>query len=100
LRANDVRPVTVCVLILCVIMTQQALFYIILHHNTQTSCQLHASHLYSRCRAVRAFSLSLRSTVMFLYFLLHKITYMCKYVERMTRHILHINLYINALPII
>ena len=36
---------------------------------------------------------------MFLYFLLHRITYVCKYVKRMTRHILHINLYINALPI-
>ena len=36
---------------------------------------------------------------MFLYFLLHRITYVCKYVERMTRHILHINLYINALPV-
>jgi hypothetical protein len=76
-----------------------------LHHITTqhrnivsvTSCQ--ASHLYSRCRAARALSLSLRSTVMFLYFLLHRITYVCKYVERMTRHILHINLYIIALPI-
>ena len=46
-----------------------------------------------------AFSLSLRATVMFLYFLLHRVTYMCKYVERMTRHIPHINLYIIALPI-
>jgi len=36
---------------------------------------------------------------MFLYFLLHRITNMCKYVERMTRHILHINLHIIALPI-
>jgi hypothetical protein len=36
---------------------------------------------------------------MFIYFLLHRITYMCKYVERMTRHILHINLYINVLPV-
>jgi len=99
LRANDFRLVTVCVLTLCVITTQQALLYIILHHNLEISCQLQASHLYSRCRAVRAFSLSLRSTVMFLYFLLHRVTYLCKYVERMTCHILHINLYINALPV-
>jgi len=46
-----------------------------------------------------SFSLSLCSTVMFLYFLLHRVTYMCKYVERMTRHILHIILYIIALPV-
>jgi hypothetical protein len=103
LRANEFRLVTVCVSTLCVITKQQALFYIILrvlelHHNTETACQLQASHLYSRCRAARAFSLSLRSTVMFLYFLLHRIMYVCKYVERMTRHILHINLYIIALP--
>jgi hypothetical protein len=36
---------------------------------------------------------------MFLYFLLHRITYVCKYVARMTRHSLHINLYIIALLI-
>jgi hypothetical protein len=38
---------------------------------------------------------------MFLYFLLYRVMvmYVCKYVERMTRHILHINLYINALPV-
>ena len=98
-RGLESKCFSTCVRNLCVIPSQQALLYIILHHNTEISCQLQASHLYSRCRAARAFSLSLRSTVMFLYFLLHRITYVCKYVERMTRHILHINLYINALPI-
>jgi len=99
-RDLESRCFSTCVRTLCVVTTQQAFFYIILQHNTETSCQLQASHPYSRCRAARALSLSLRSTVMFLYFLLHRITYVCKYVERMTRHSLHINLYIIALPVI